>query len=88
MKAWVAAQGGAYPAEVAAVVEKISRDGGTPLVVAEDKRVLGVILLKDIVKGGIKERFAQLRKMGITHHHDHRRQSADGRRDRRRGRGG
>jgi len=47
------------------VVEKISRDGGTPLVVAENSRVMGVILLKDIVKGGIKERFQQLRAMGI-----------------------
>jgi K+-transporting ATPase ATPase B chain len=65
VKAWVVSQGGTYPDEVAVVVEKISRDGGTPLVVAENKRVLGVILLKDIVKGGIKERFQQLRAMGI-----------------------
>ena len=65
MKAWVMSQGGTYPAEVGAVVEKIARDGGTPLVVTEDIRVLGVILLKDIVKGGIKERFEQLRAMGI-----------------------
>ena len=62
---WVTAQGGRYPGEIAAEVEKISRAGGTPLVVAENNRVLGVILLKDIVKGGIKERFAQLRTMGI-----------------------
>ena len=46
-------------------MENISRSGGTPLVVAEGREVLGVIHLKDIVKGGIKERFAQLRKMGI-----------------------
>ena len=65
VKAWVISQGGTYPDEVAAVVERISKDGGTPLVVAENKRVLGVILLKDIVKGGIKERFQQLRAMGI-----------------------
>jgi K+-transporting ATPase ATPase B chain len=65
VKAWVVSQGGSYPDEVAAVVERISRDGGTPLVVAENKKVLGVILLKDIVKGGIKERFEQLRVMGI-----------------------
>jgi K+-transporting ATPase ATPase B chain len=65
VKAWVASLGGAYPEEVAAVVEKISRDGGTPLVVSDEKVVLGVILLKDIVKGGIKERFQQLRAMGI-----------------------
>jgi len=65
VKAWVASQGGSYPAEVASEVEKIARVGGTPLVVAENNRVLGVILLKDIVKGGIKERFEQLRAMGI-----------------------
>ncbi len=65
VRAWVAAQGGAYPPEVAAEVERIARAGGTPLVVAENRRVLGVVLLKDIVKGGIKERFAQLRTMGI-----------------------
>jgi K+-transporting ATPase ATPase B chain len=65
VKAWVISQGGTYPDEVAAVVERISKEGGTPLVVAENKRVLGVILLKDIVKGGIKERFQQLRAMGI-----------------------
>ena len=46
-------------------VEKIARPGGTPLVVAERPQVLGVIELKDIVKGGIKERFAELRRMGI-----------------------
>jgi K+-transporting ATPase ATPase B chain len=65
VKAWVISLGGTYPADVGAVVEKISRDGGTPLVVSENNRVLGVILLKDIVKGGIKERFQQLRTMGI-----------------------
>ena len=47
------------------VVERVSRSGGTPLVVAEGREVLGVVELKDVVKGGIKERFAQLRKMGI-----------------------
>jgi K+-transporting ATPase ATPase B chain len=46
-------------------VDNVSRSGGTPLVVTDGKEVLGVIHLKDIVKGGIKERFAQLRKMGI-----------------------
>ena len=53
------------PAPVERAVETISRAGGTPLVVATRERVLGVIHLKDVVKGGIKERFAQLRKMGI-----------------------
>jgi K+-transporting ATPase ATPase B chain len=62
---WVAARGGAIPRELARIVEKVARAGGTPLVVAEDRRILGVIHLKDIVKGGIKERFAQLRAMGI-----------------------
>lgn len=57
--------GGSYPADVQAAVDSIAKNGGTPLVVAEDKDVLGVIELKDIVKGGIKERFAQLRTMGI-----------------------
>ena len=65
VKAWAASQGGSYPPEVASEVEKIARAGGTPLVVAENNRVLGVVLLKDIVKGGIKERFEQLRAMGI-----------------------
>ena len=53
------------PAEVRAAVETISRSGGTPLVVAENGRPLGVIHLKDIVKGGMRERFDQLRAMGI-----------------------
>ncbi len=53
------------PAGLQAAVDKIARTGGTPLVVARDGQALGVIHLKDIVKGGIKERFAQLRKMGI-----------------------
>jgi K+-transporting ATPase ATPase B chain len=65
VKTWVTAKGGTYPRQVADEVDRISRAGGTPLVVAENHRVLGVILLKDIVKGGIKERFAQLRAMGI-----------------------
>ncbi len=53
------------PAEVRAAVEEISRKGGTPLVVAENGRAMGVIYLKDVVKGGMKERFVQLRAMGI-----------------------
>ena len=55
----------AAEAEVGQVVERIARTGGTPLVVARDARLLGVIHLKDIVKGGIRERFAELRAMGI-----------------------
>jgi len=65
IKAWVESQGGIYPPAVGKSVEDISRQGGTPLVVAENREVLGVIFLKDVVKGGIKERFAQLRAMGI-----------------------
>jgi K+-transporting ATPase ATPase B chain len=56
---------GLMPAELRATVENISRSGGTPLVVAENNRALGVIHLKDIVKGGMRERFAHLRAMGI-----------------------
>jgi potassium-transporting ATPase ATP-binding subunit len=63
--AYVRDKGGEVPAEVRATVEDIAKQGGTPLVVAEGPRVLGVVQLKDIVKGGIKERFAELRKMGI-----------------------
>jgi potassium-transporting ATPase ATP-binding subunit len=54
-----------FPSSVQNVVDEIARQGSTPLVVAENNEVLGVIRLKDVVKGGIKERFAQLRKMGI-----------------------
>ena len=56
---------GYLPREVQATVETIARSGGTPLVVAENNRALGVIHLKDIVKGGMRERFSQLRAMGI-----------------------
>jgi K+-transporting ATPase ATPase B chain len=65
MRAYVDQLGGKFPQAVTLSVEEISRAGGTPLVVAEGMEVLGVIQLKDVVKGGIKERFAQLRKMGI-----------------------
>ena len=58
-------QGSQLPDEVRNDVESVARSGGTPLVVAENKRALGVIHLKDVVKGGMKERFAQLRAMGI-----------------------
>jgi K+-transporting ATPase ATPase B chain len=65
VKAWVEAQGGGFPQAVDEAVAAVARSGGTPLVVAEGREVLGVIYLKDVVKGGIKERFAQLRAMGI-----------------------
>ena len=63
---YVKDKGGNFPADVKAVVEEVAHTGATPLVVAEGNKVLGVIRLGDIVKGGIKERFAELRKMGIT----------------------
>ncbi|MBL8480837.1 MAG: potassium-transporting ATPase subunit KdpB [Rhodocyclaceae bacterium] len=65
VRALVEAQGGHFPAAVAQVVSDVSRRGGTPLVVADGKQVLGSIELKDVVKGGIRERFAELRRMGI-----------------------
>ena len=65
MIALVKSSGKTIPEDLMPAVENIAKDGGTPLVVAKNGEVLGVIQLKDIVKGGIKERFAQLRKMGI-----------------------
>src|SRR5262249_12514508 len=65
VEAFVKAQGGSLPPEVRTAVETVARKGATPLVVAEGRHVLGAIELKDIVKGGIKERFAELRQMGI-----------------------
>jgi potassium-transporting ATPase ATP-binding subunit len=62
---WAREHGAEFPAAVRLTVEEIARAGGTPLVVAERGRVLGTIHLKDIVKGGIKERFGELRQMGI-----------------------
>lgn len=58
-------EGGQFPEEVQAIVADIGKQGATPLVVAEGPTVLGVIQLKDIIKGGIKERFAEMRQMGI-----------------------
>src|SRR6476659_1171552 len=65
IKRFVQEQGGTVPAQLDAEVDEIARSGGTPLVVAQDNFVLGVIHLKDIVKGGMGERFDELRKMGI-----------------------
>lgn len=65
IEAFVKSGGGQFPAETQRAVEDIAKKGGTPLVVAEGARTLGTIYLKDIVKGGIKERFAELRRMGI-----------------------
>ena len=63
---YVSANGGGVSSELHAIVDRIARGGGTPLVVAERARALGVVHLKDVVKGGIRERFAALRAMGIS----------------------
>lgn len=63
---FVKEQGGKVPGELREIAEKISRQGGTPLAVANGSRALGVIHLKDVVKGGMKDRLAQLRRMGIS----------------------
>ncbi len=65
IRAHVQALGGKFPRSLDALVHSVARRGATPLVVADGERVLGVIELKDIVKGGIKERFGELRRMGI-----------------------
>src|SRR5436309_8611979 len=65
IEAYVKQRGGAVPADIRSSVDAIAKAGATPLVVADGPRVLGVIQLKDIVKGGIRERFAELRRMGI-----------------------
>jgi K+-transporting ATPase ATPase B chain len=65
IRVYVDQLGGQFPQAISQGVDEISRSGGTPLVVAEGREVLGVVHLKDVVKGGIKERFAHLRKMGI-----------------------
>lgn len=62
---FVKEKGGRVPKEIQSAVESIAKEGGTPLVVAQNEKVLGVIQLKDIVKGGMKARFAQLRELGI-----------------------
>jgi potassium-transporting ATPase ATP-binding subunit len=65
IKQHIQSLGGIFPEELNRIVDDISRRGSTPLVVADQAKVLGAIELKDIVKGGIKERFAELRNMGI-----------------------
>ena len=65
VRAYVEAAGGVFSRECDEVVERIAKAGGTPLVVAKNRRVLGVVYLKDIIKSGVKEKFADLRKMGI-----------------------
>ena len=65
VKAFVLQKGGEYPQECEQLVQRVAGAGGTPLVVAKNNQVLGVIYLKDIVKNGVKERFEDLRRMGI-----------------------
>jgi len=65
VKRWVVEQGGTVPADLDAIVERVSREGSTPLVVADGPSILGVIELKDVVKQGIREKFAEMRQMGI-----------------------
>lgn len=65
VRAYVEAAGGVFSKECDEAVERIAKVGGTPLVVAKDRCVLGVVYLKDIIKSGVKEKFADLRRMGI-----------------------
>ena len=65
IEVWVEEQGGRMPAAVRLAARSIAQEGGTPLIVADGREVLGAIRLKDVVKGGLRERFAHLRKMGI-----------------------
>lgn len=65
VRTYVEAAGGVFSQECDEAVERIAKAGGTPLVVAKDRRVLGVVYLKDIIKSGVKEKFADLRRMGI-----------------------
>jgi K+-transporting ATPase ATPase B chain len=65
IKAWISTEGGSAPPELDAELDRVGREGGTPLAVARDNQVLGVVYLKDIVKEGMEARFDQLRAMGI-----------------------
>jgi len=65
VKEWATQQGGSVPGDLDPIVERISRSGSTPLVVADGPRLLGVIELKDVVKQGIREKFDEMRQMGI-----------------------
>ncbi|MCI7281633.1 potassium-transporting ATPase subunit KdpB [Dysosmobacter sp.] len=65
IRAWVESGNGIYTPQCEKIVDDVARQGGTPLVVAKDHRVMGIIHLKDIIKDGVKEKFADLRKMGI-----------------------
>jgi K+-transporting ATPase ATPase B chain len=62
---WVAQQGGTFPPELRKAVDDVARSGGTPLAVGSNDQVMGIIHLKDTIKGGMRERFAELRRMGL-----------------------
>jgi K+-transporting ATPase ATPase B chain len=66
VESYVNSRGGIFPSDIREAIGEMAREGATPLVVADGKSVLGVICLSDVVKGGIKERFSELRKMGIS----------------------
>ena len=84
--AWVRGEGGTTPAELDGAVDRIAREGGTPLAVARNTQVLGVIYLKDTVKEGMASALRAPARDGHPHGHGHRRQQADRGQDRRRGR--
>ncbi len=65
IKAFIESLGGSYPEEIDTIVTTISQKGGTPLLVSDNEKILGIVHLKDIIKGGIKDRFMQMRKIGI-----------------------
>ena len=65
VRRFIEGEGGVWPAQVTGMVDDVARGGATPLVVADGRRVLGVVELRDIVKRDIRERFAELREMGI-----------------------
>ena len=77
VRQWVVDQGGTPPEGLQDIVDRIARAGSTPLVVAEDADIIGVIELKDVVKTGIKERFAETARLGHPHRDDHRGQPVD-----------
>lgn len=65
IRKYIESQGGTYPQQLDAAIQSIANQGGTPLLVSDGNKIVGIIHLKDVVKGGIKERFAEMRKMGI-----------------------
>ena len=75
MQSYVTHAGGMYSPDCDRVVKSIASKGGTPLVVAKNHKILGVIYLKDIIKQGVKEKFADRAENGHQDHYDHRRQS-------------